>query len=98
MYKTYRPKGSRVKAVQVTMETMQPIASEFMGRVRVEDSDSSGQITHKGVDIPTLDGVKNAPMLSWVVRTDAGALKIMSTEEFEETYEPVKAPGTRSTD
>lgn len=90
MYKTYRPKGSRVKAVQVTPETASQIASDFMGRVVSENSDSSGQVRFIGVDIPTLDGVKSAPMGGWVVRTDNNALKIMTTEEFDDTYEPVK--------
>lgn len=94
MFKVYKPKGDRVKAVQVTPESAAEIAETFMGRVAGRrESGIEGKPTH--VDIPTLDGIKNLVFGTWIVKTDKNGLKFLSDTEFNETYEPARVVAMR---
>lgn len=88
MERTFRPKGTSVKAVQVTDETID-YAVEWCagGKSHTDDSELV-------VLVPTLNGVKNANNGDYVVRIKGEGFKVMTAEDFEDRYEPVRT--TRS--
>ncbi len=97
MFKVYKPKGDRVKAVQVTTDTLEEIAETLMGRlVWPEPGGDQSLTTAIGVEIPTLDGNTLLRINMWVVRANgSNKVKFLTDEEFEQTYEPVRTVNTR---
>lgn len=84
MERTFRPKGTSVKAVRVSSDTIE-YAAEWCAGAKV-DAD--------GFKVPTLDGVVQATMGDYVVRVKGEGFKVMPAKEFEDRYEPVRT--TRS--
>ncbi len=87
MFKVYRPKGERVKADQVTLETVEQIADSMFGQTVIEEE------VIVAVIIPTLDGVKRVAMNDWIVRTANNSINIMNPVDFEAMYEPARVVG-----
>lgn len=82
MFRVYKPKGLfRIKAVQVTTDNIQEIATVHMGRVVVRNDEAVG------VDIPTLEGTKHFALSDWIVKTEDNRLDLVPAEEFDNTYE-----------
>lgn len=84
MERTFRPKGTSVKAVQVSPDTIE-YAAEWCAGAKVDAN---------GFKVPTLDGVVQATMGDYIVRAKFEGFKVMSAKEFEDRYEPVRT--TRS--
>ncbi len=96
MFRVYKPKGNRVKADQVTRETLLEITNSLMGRVvkdypidaEIADEDETEPVkVFIGFDYPTFEGVKRVSMGEWVVRHEDGRVEALSNKEFEEQYE-----------
>lgn len=88
MHRTFRPKGSSVKADQLTKETADSIASWCTGKKTVTENDKVEVL------VPTWDGLVPLKETQYIVRTTDRGFRIMDAEEFETYYEPVKT--TRS--
>lgn len=93
MFKVYKPKGDRVRAVQVTNETIKEIVNVFHGRVvttAVIDPETNER-TVAGFEYPTFDGPRQVSMSHWII-ADANAHieKTMSDDEFQAMYEPAR--------
>jgi hypothetical protein len=82
MHRTYRPKGSSVKALLLQGEEAFNYAATWCHGVVVDGE-------KKLLKIPTLDGVKEASSGEYVVLTSKG-FKVMSKDEFEDRYDPVR--------
>lgn len=88
MLKVYKPKGDRVKADQITMDTVVDLSKMFMGRLTSEPvSGPKGKTTVTGFEYPTFEGAKNAILGQWVIQLADGQLKTMEDSEFHSTYE-----------
>lgn len=88
MERTFRPKGSSIKAIQITPETIDYAADWCFGMKAVEN----------GVDLVKVPSFAGTPIVvsmgEYLVRIKGQGFRVMSQEEFEERYEPVK--NTRS--
>jgi hypothetical protein len=94
MERTFRPKGTSVKAVQVNVETID-YAADWCSGVKDTAGDAlDASVDHPIVKVPTLEGVKLAKMGDYIVRVKGEGFKVMSGREFEDRYEPVRT--TRS--
>lgn len=90
MYRVYKPKGLfRIKAVQVTVEKAGEIANNLSGRVTGDTQvrNELGHIVPTGIKVPTMDGVLEVPLNSWIVRKEDNSFEVMSNEDFEAKYE-----------
>lgn len=84
MERTFRPKGSSVKAVQVTDETIDYIADWCFGQ---KSEDEVGPI----VRIPSFTGEPVfARMGDYLVLVKGEGFRVMHEKEFEDRYEPVR--------
>lgn len=92
MERTFRPKGTSVKAVQLEGEAAIDYAIEWCAGQKSSTSD--GITSELAVKVPTLEGVKLAVVGDYVVRVKGAGFKVMSAEEFEDRFEPVRT--TRS--
>lgn len=101
MFMTYKPKGEKVRAVQVAAGTAEAIAEQFMGRVnRRMDAEPGTNMGLEGeviesVTIPTLDGIKEIPLGMWIVRRENNTLSIMEDRAFTEQYERARVVSSR---
>lgn len=93
MFRVYKPKGDRVKAVQVQADNAKEIADAFMGRAAgSRENGIDGQIDH--VLIPTLDGPKRLEFGMWIVRVEGQPVQIMDNVDFQNRYELAKTTRT----
>lgn len=91
-YRTYRPKGSNVKAIKVTKETAQFVASWCHGILeRIPDALSNYEDDAITVRVPSLEGVKIVTEGEYLVLTTNNGFVVMNEAEFEDRYEPVKS-------
>lgn len=88
MQRTFRPKGSSIKADQLTPETADSIADWCTGKKTMTE-DNKVQ-----VQVPTWDGFFPLKEGDYLVRTVDRGFRIMAAEDFEDRYEPVRT--TRS--
>jgi len=93
LFRVYKPKGDRVRAVQVTEETASSIIETFMGEAVWENLPMPSESTDPpqkqlvAVRVPTLAGVLTVAINDWLVRPDMGPFKVMTDAEFTSTYE-----------
>ena len=93
MHKTFRPKGTSVKAIQVAGEEAFKYAVDWCAGQETTTS-PEGNVPVPAIKVPTLEGVKLALVGDYIVRVNGQGFKVMSAEEFEDRYEPVRT--TRS--
>lgn len=95
MERTFRPKGTSVKAVQVTLETAD-YAADWCAGQKTQDNAPQVDFTDDNlrVKVPTLNGVAVAKCGDYIVRVKGEGFKVMDPGEFEHRYEPVR--NTRS--
>lgn len=97
MFLVYKPKGTRVKADQITLDNVGDMARMLMGRVRKTQPDFEGVSSVLGIEYPTFEGIVRADVGSWIVQDTAGVfVQIMTDEEFTSAYE--RARNTASED
>lgn len=84
MFKTYKPKGDRVKAVQLTAETAKEIADTFRGRVVMSSEFEGASLL--AVEWPTFDGLVRVQPNDWVLEDG----QLMRDEAFQNAYEPAR--------
>src|SRR3954470_17550301 len=104
MFTVFKPKGNtKVKAVRVTLETVEGLAKMFNGRLVLEktefDHGSEPKLESKrvlGFEYPTFDGVIKVDLGTWLILNDDSTLKIIGDKEFTDTYEPARVVTTRS--
>jgi hypothetical protein len=88
MERTFRPKGSSVKAIQISASTIDYAANLCFG----QKADDNGVQTLR---LPSFDGVPRVANIGdYVVITKGQGVRVMPADEFEERYELVK--NTRS--
>lgn len=97
MHRTFRPKGTSVKAVQLTLETADYAADWCAGK-KTQDNSPQLDFTEDNlrVMVPTLNGVETAIHGDYIVRVNGQGFRVMKAEEFEDRYEPVRNSPTRS--
>ena len=95
LFMTYRPKTSKnVRAEQVTLKNIDEIATSFNGsakvlRDKIDDNPNNDVVVLK---IATLDGILEASIGNWVVRTGEG-IELWGDPEFNEMYERARVRG-----
>jgi hypothetical protein len=80
--------SQRVDAIQIT-EPLQDIADLIGGEVYI---DTTGSLNSgvSGLRVPTLSGVVNLPVGSWIIRDNkTNRITTLSADKFAVTYEPV---------
>jgi hypothetical protein len=83
-FRVYKPKNVvKVRAEQVTEETIQEIADRLMGRV----SKPADPLGKEILEVPTLKGIVVFEIGTWILRNDENEITKMSNAEFEKTYE-----------
>jgi hypothetical protein len=91
MYKTYRPKGSSVKALQITEDSAEFAATWCHGRVvRKTERQPDGSSTVEHVMFPTLDGVKKAKLSDYLILSKDNGFVTMADVEFNTHYEAAR--------
>lgn len=92
MFTVYKPKGTRVSAVQLTEENALEVAKKYNGRVKKEtERRPDGATTILGIEVPTFDGAKFVPLKMWIVRDEDGfGFDLMEDEKFTAQYEPAR--------
>lgn len=88
MFRVYKIKpkvAEKIKAVQVTKDTIVDLSNILLGRmVTAEDS---GKAVVTGLEFPTLSGPIYAPMTDWIIREEGNVFRVMSDAEFTENWE-----------
>ena len=91
MFRVYKPKNFvKVRALQVTKDNVNEVASLLLGRVKFSDEPVPRDGTKPepvGVDVPTFDEPLHFEIGSWVVRAEDNSLSKMTADEFDKTYE-----------
>lgn len=91
MFKTYRPKGSSVKALQITEESADFAATWCHGRVaRTSERRPDGKSTVEHVVFPTLDGIKEAKLGDYLILSKDNGFMTMPENEFTAHYEAAR--------
>lgn len=92
MPKEYELITHTVTAIQLSNENV-PTVLDFCGGVEVEEIDcSDSKKRFKGVNVPTLEGVKRASIKptggDWIYKRD-GSFNVMTNIQFLQTYKKV---------
>lgn len=85
VYKRKPTVAEKIKADQVTVDTMYELVNQLSGRVKTEKI--SGETVNAGIEFPTMDGIKTALLGEWIIRHDHTTYEIVSNEKFTETWE-----------
>lgn len=103
MFLVYKPKGGRIKAAKITLETLEEAVAFFRGRVtrgpvalssdfagpkETTEQTQLGPIT--GFEYPTFVGLVQCNLGDYMVGNEVGGYKKVDGKEFEETYEPAR--------
>jgi hypothetical protein len=94
MFRVYKPRPvtDKVKAVQVTPQNAADVANLLMGRPIIsqralESDPEKVEDFISGVEFPTLDGVKLAPVWHWVTRNEGNTFDVVEDDKFQKAFE-----------